>query len=39
MLASSLEVIGHSWDQDLKRRGTELILKKQTENGTEPRHQ
>ena len=39
MLASSFVVIGHSWDQDLKRRGAELVLKNQTENATEPRHQ
>ena len=32
MLASSFVVIGNSGDQDLTRRGTELVLKKQTEN-------
>ena len=39
MPTDSLVVIGHFWDQDSKRRGTEPVLKNQTVNGTEPRHQ
>ena len=34
MLAGSLAVIGHSWDLDQKRNGTELILISLMEFGT-----
>ena len=35
MLKDSLAVIGHSWDLDLKRSGTELTIANQMDLGTE----